>query len=204
MKILQLPAELTGKKNITDIALDTTGLKVYGEGEWRSEKYGGKKGWKKLHLALNPENGQLIIAEITDEYVHDTTYVEAALKAVGKRRGKVLIDGIADSGKCYRLVRKYNKSLYTPPKQGAILRREDGYERRNDAIKIIRGLGNDRIARSIWAKLVGYNRRVVAESAMARWKKLYGGELRSRCPERCKKEVKLKAMIINAMIDQAA
>jgi len=58
--------------------------------------------------------------------------------------------------------------------------------------------------RSIWAKMVGYNRRVVAESMIARWKKLYGGELRSRCAERCKKEVKLKAMIINAMIDHAA
>lgn len=204
MKILQLPAELLGKKSITDIALDTTGLKVYGEGEWRAEKYGGKNRWKKLHLALDPESGQLILAEITDEYVHDTTYLEDALKAAGKRRGKVLIDGIADSGKCYRLAREYNKTLYTPPKQGAVLRKEDGYEQRNDAIKVIRGLGNDRTARSIWAKLVGYNRRVVAESMMARWKKLYGGELRSRCAERCKKEVKLKAMIINEMINQAA
>jgi hypothetical protein len=75
MKTLQIPAELLGKKTITDIALDTTGLKVYREGEWR---------WKKLHLALDPESGQLIIAEITDEYVHDTTYLEDALKAAGK------------------------------------------------------------------------------------------------------------------------
>ncbi len=52
------------------------------------------------------------------------------------------------------------------------MRKEDGYEPRNDAIKVIGGLGNDRIARSIWAKMVGYNRRVLAESMMARWKKL--------------------------------
>lgn len=204
MKTLQLPSQLLEKKNVTDIALDTTGLKVYGEGEWRAEKYGGKKRWKKLHLALDPESGQLIMAEITDEYVHDTTYLEDALKAVGRQRGKLLIDGIADSGKCYRLAQKYNKVLYTPPKRGAVLRKEDGYEQRNDTIKIIRGLGNDQIARSIWGKLVGYNRRVVAESMMARWKKLYGGELKSKCAERGKKEVKLKAMIINAMIKQAA
>lgn len=204
MKTLQLPTELLRKKNIADIALDTTGLKVYGEGEWRAQKYGGKRKWKKLHLALDLESGKLIIAEITDEYVHDTTYLEDVLKAAGKRQGKVLIDGIADSGKCYRLARRYNKTLYTPPKQRAVLRKEDGYEQRNDAIKIIRGLGNDRVARSIWAKMVGYNRRVVAESMMARWKRVYGGELRSRCWERCKREVKLKGMIINAMIDQAA
>jgi len=39
---------------------------------------------------------------------------------------------------------------------------------------------------------------------MARWKKLYGGDLKSRCKERGKIEVKLKAMMINLMIDQAA
>jgi hypothetical protein len=204
MKTLQLPTDLLTKKNITDIALDTTGLKVYGEGEWRAEKYGGRKRWKKLHLALDPESGKLIIAEITDEYVHDTTYMEKALQSAGRRQGKILIDGIADSGTCYQLARKYNRVLLTPPKRGAILRKEIGYESRNDAIRIIRGLGNDQTARSIWAKLVGYNRRVVAESMMARWKRLYGGDLKSRCAQRCKIEVKLKAMLINVMIDQAA
>src|SRR3990167_8996218 len=64
--------------------------------------------------------------------------------------------------------------------EGFFQRKEDGYEKRNDAVKIIRGLGNDRLARSIWSKLVGYNRRVVAESMMARWKRLFGGDLRSQ------------------------
>jgi hypothetical protein len=204
MKTLKLPANLLKKNNITDIALDTTGLKVYGEGEWRAEKYGGRKRWKKLHLALDPESGKLIIAEITDEYVHDTTYMKKALQSAGTQIGKILIDGIADSGTCYRLAREYNKVLLTPPKKGAILRKEIEYESRNEAIRIIRGLGGDLTARSIWAKLVGYNRRVIAESMMARWKRLYGGDLKSRCAQRSKIEVKLKAMLINSMIDQAA
>ena len=59
-------------------------------------------------------------------------------------------------------------------------------------------------ARSIWSKLVGYNRRVIVESMMARWKKLHGADLKSRCGERKKVETKLKAMMINAMIDIAA
>lgn len=204
MKTLKLPTELLTKKTITDIALDTTGLKVYGEGEWRAEKYGGKKRWQKLHLAMDPDTGKLIIAEITDEYVHDTTYLEKALQMAGRRQGKVLIDGIADSGKCYQLTKSYNKTLLTPPKRGAVLRNEPEYEARNDAIRIINGLGNDRTARSIWGKLVGYNRRVIAESMMARWKRLYSGELKSHCSERRKIEVRLKAMMINTMIDQVA
>jgi hypothetical protein len=200
MKNLSLPKELLDKRNITDIVLDTTGLKVHGEGEWRAEKYGGKKSWRKLHLVLDLETGQLMLAEITEEYVHDTTYLEKALKGTNEKKGKVLIDGIADSRRCYETAAQYNKHLLTPPKQGAVLRKESGYEKRNEAVKIVRGLGGDRLAKSIWGKLVGYNYRVIAESMMSRWKRLYGGSLKSRCGARQKIEVTIKALMINEMM----
>lgn len=204
MKALALPSELVAKRNVTDIVLDTTGLKVYGEGEWRAERYGGKKRWKKLHLALDVKTGKLVFTEITDEHVHDTACLEEALKRANRRKGKVLFDGIADSVKCYRLAKKYNKQLLTPPKRGAVLREEEELLGRNDAVRIIRGLGNDQTAKSIWGKLAGYNRRVIIESMISRWKRLYGGDLKSRCEERKKKEIQLKAMMINAMIGTQA
>ena len=88
MKKLSLPKELLDKKKVTDIVLDTTGLKVYGEGEWRGEKYGGKKSWRKLHLVLDLETGQLMLAEISEEYVHDTSYLEKALKRTNEKKEK--------------------------------------------------------------------------------------------------------------------
>ena len=204
MKKLSLPEELLSKRKITDLVLDTTGLKTYGEGEWRAEKYGGKKKWKKLHLALDLESGKLIIAEISEEKKHDTAYLEKALQKTNRRRGKVLIDGIADSQRCYEMAQRYNKKLITPPKKGAVLREEKGYEERNEAVRIIRGLGGDKLAQSIWGKLVGYNERVLAESMMSRWKRLYGANMRSRCEKRQEVEVKIKAMMINEMIDAKA
>ncbi|MEN9654464.1 MAG: hypothetical protein RL235_576 [Chlamydiota bacterium] len=204
MKKLDLPSEFLTKQGVTDIVLDTTGLKVYGEGEWRAEKYGGKKRWKKLHLATDMKTGKLVFSEITDEHVHDTACLENALKRMNGRKGKVLFDGIADSLKCYRLAGKYNKQLLTPPKKGAVLRSETELIERNDAVRMIRGLGNDKTAKSIWGKLVGYNQRVIIESKISQWKRLYGGELKSGCPERKKKEVQLKTMMINAMIDAQA
>jgi hypothetical protein len=200
MKTLSLPQKLLEKRAVTDIVLDTTGLKIYGAGEWRAKRYGGKARWKKLHLAMDLKTGKLTIAEVTDEYKHDTTYMEKALKEGNNRKGKILIDGIADSGRCYELAQKHNKELITPPKRGAVLRKEEGYKKRNEAVKIIRGLGGDELARSIWGKLVGYNRRVEIESMIARWKGLYGGDLKSRTEERIIKEVKIKAMMINEMI----
>jgi hypothetical protein len=204
MKGLSLPRELLNKREVTDIVLDTTGLKAYGEGEWRAEKYGGKRSWRKLHLVLDLKSGKLILAEVSQEHVHDTSYLEQALERANRKGGKVLIDGIADSRRCYEMAGKCNKRLLTPPKKGAVIRKEKGYERRNEAVKIIRGLGGDKLGRSIWAKLVGYNQRVIAESMMSRWKRLYGGSLRSHCEIRKKAEVTIKALMINEMIDARA
>jgi hypothetical protein len=93
--------------------------------------------------------------------VHDTAYLEQALQKANEKKGKVLIYGIADSRRCYELAEKYNKELLTPPKKGAVLRKERGYEKRNETVRIVRGLGGDPIAKSIWGKWVGYNRRVI-------------------------------------------
>lgn len=202
MKTLVMPGELFDKREVTDIVLDTTGLKVYGEGEWRASKYGGKKGWKKLHLAMDPRSGKLVLAEVSEETIHDTAYLEKALKSTNRRRGKVLIDGIADTQRCYRLCARYNKKLLTPPRRGAVFRSD--FPDRNDAIQIIGRLGYDRTARSIWGKLTGYNRRVVIESMISRWKRLFSGELSSRCQVRRKIEVTLKAIMINEMIEAEA
>ena len=107
---------------------------------------------------MDPGSGKLVLAELTDEHVHDTCYLETALKRSNGKKGKMLIDGIADSRRCYELAGRFNKTLLTPPKKGAVFRKEEVLQGRNDAIRIIRGLGDDRIARSIWAKLTGYNR----------------------------------------------
>ena len=63
MRSIQLPEELMNKRNVTDLVMDTTGLKVYGEGEWCKKRYGGKSKWVKLHVAIDPKTGKLILAE---------------------------------------------------------------------------------------------------------------------------------------------
>ncbi len=202
MRSIQLPEELLDKKHVTDLVMDTTGLKVYGEGEWCTKRYGGKSKWVKLHVGMDLNSGKLVFAEITQEHVHDTVYLEKALKKCNRKKGSVLFDGIADSKKCYEICRKHNKELLTPPNRRAILRKEPEYYLRNEALRVIKGLGDDELARSIWAKLSGYSRRSVVESAIARWKKLLGGRLKSKSLENIKKEVNLKGLILNEMMDQ--
>ena len=76
----------------------------------------------------------IVLAELTDEYTHDTACLEIALKRSNGKKGKVLIDGIADSQHCYALAKRFNKTLLTPPKTGAVLRKEKVFQERNEAI----------------------------------------------------------------------
>lgn len=202
MQKLKLPEDLVKRQSVTDIVLDTTGLKVYGTGEWRKKRYGGSSKWKKLHISMDLETGKIVLAEITDPYEHDTIFLEKSLRKSSQKKGKVLIDGIADTKKSYTTCKDYGKQLLTPPRSGAAIREGPEYEERNQVIQVIRGLGGDLTARSIWSKLSGYSRRALVESLISRWKRLYGGALKSRTNIRMEKEVQIKAWLINKLIDQ--
>jgi hypothetical protein len=49
------------------VVIDSTGLKVFGTGEWQLEKHGGKprRSWRKLHLAVDPDSGAILASELT-------------------------------------------------------------------------------------------------------------------------------------------
>ncbi|MCX4051326.1 IS5-like element ISAs13 family transposase, partial [Aeromonas caviae] len=61
------------KGRITDLVIDSTGLKVFGEGEWKVRKHGAEKRrvWRKLHLAVDPVTHDIVAAEVSLENVHD-------------------------------------------------------------------------------------------------------------------------------------
>ena len=137
--------------------------------------------------------GKILLAEATGPYQHDTTLLEKSLRKANRRKGNGLIDGIADLEKCYSLSKRDGKQLLTPPRSGAVIREGPENSSRNQAVQIIKGLGGDALARSIWSKLSGSCRRALIESLRSRWKRLYGGTLKSRTENRVQKEVQIKA-----------
>ena len=54
-----------------DIVFDSTGLKVYGEGEWKVRQHGASKRrtWRKLHLGMDPDSKEIIVADLTSNGV---------------------------------------------------------------------------------------------------------------------------------------
>jgi len=141
------------------VALDASGMKVRGEGEWKVKIHGRSKRrkWIRVHIAVDPKTGE-IVAQITSESnVHDGTMTRDLLDQVPGSVGLVLADGAYDGQNSRKAIKdKKAIALIPPPKNGQI-RGNDA--NRDDAIRIIRGLGGDLQAKSLWGKLSGYSQR---------------------------------------------
>src|SRR5947209_5789616 len=74
---LSLASSLSRHTRPVDIVIDSTGLKIYGAGEWQAEKHGerGRRTWRKLHLAVNPDSGEILASELTTNQVGDISMV---------------------------------------------------------------------------------------------------------------------------------
>ncbi len=65
-----------GRKAAIHLTVDSTGLKIFGEGEWLEEKHKNKvkrKSWRKLHLGLDLLSGEIVCSDLTADDVGDPT-----------------------------------------------------------------------------------------------------------------------------------
>ena len=186
------------KKRPSVILLDSTGLKVFGEGEWKVKKHGASKRrkWIKIHIAVDPKSGEITQILCSRSYAHDSLYLPDLIRPGVK---EVLGDGAYDTARCRRAISKVGAKAIIPPKRGSRIR--DGTEKwlieRNRDVAEVIGLGNDAEALSLWKKAHEYHRRSLVETAMSRWKGLLGAELKSREIRRQENEVQIKAWMLN-------
>ena len=183
------------------VVVDGTGLKVYGEGEWKVRQHGvGKRRtWRKLQLAVNEANDDVLFAVFTDVSCADGDALGELLDGVDAEIRQLTGDGAFDRADCYRHGERAGaREIAFPPRRGAKISRHGNRKsprlKRDEAIRGVRRHG-----RNGWKKRVGYHRRSIAETAMFRFKTLLGGELRFRDFERQAVEAFVKCKILNRM-----
>ena len=175
------------------LAVDATGLKVYGEGEWKVRVHGKDKRrvWRKLHLVVDTRTGALHAHALTVSEAPDGGELESLLAEI-----EAPIAAVCADFDCHAAILARGAQPVIPPRKGAAIRPPPG---RPD-VPPTRGAAVARIAevgREAWKAETGYHRRSLAETAMLRYKTLIGPSLRSRTFDRQKVEAAVAVRCIN-------
>jgi hypothetical protein len=184
------------------LLVDSTGLKLCGPGEWLAEKHGTKKrrSWKKLHLGVDAETGQILASELTGHETDDGARVGPSLDQVTGPVASLTGDGAYDREDVYGAVaeRYPEAEVVVPPRRGAVpsAAAETEPTQRDQHLRDIAEQG-----RLGWQKASGYNRRALAEAAMSRYKRVIGDALRSRTDRRQATEVAIAVHALNRMLE---
>lgn len=199
-KKLDVPKQPRGKK-VTDIVIDGSGVKIYGEGEWKVEQHGKerKKKWKKIHVAIDPDTHEVILTDVTGRSKHDSQMLPGFLERIGGRIGRVYGDGAYDTRKCYQAILERGAEPVIPPRKTAKIWKDRGKwaEWRNQAVRERRGLGLDDEGLSLWKKLKGYGIRSLVETYFSRFKRTFGDRAYSKMDQGIAVEIDLKTAVLN-------
>ena len=181
-----------------DVVVDSTGLKVYGEGEWKVRKHGAgkRRTWRKLHLAGDAGSWQILGVSVSANDVADCDRLEDLLAQIEEPIASVLGDGAYDGRWNRFIVHERGAKAVIPPPRNARPSPETGggARERNEAIARIAEVG-----RKAWKIESGYHVRSRAETQMFRVKTIFGERLRSREEKRQENEVRLRVRALNVM-----
>jgi hypothetical protein len=157
---------------------DSTGLKVFGEGEWevRTHGYAKRRTWRKLHLGIDAQTGEIIAQVATTNNVSDKEVLPDLLEQIDEPINQVTTDGGYDYASCYEAIAGRKARAVIPPRRTGRLHPEDErFRQRNKNLRLIRKMG-----RRKWKKRVKYHRRSLVERAMMRLKSIFGDRLSGR------------------------
>ncbi|GLJ00513.1 IS5 family transposase [Sphingobium sp. BS19] len=179
------------------LLVDSTGIKMTGEGEWKTRKHGAsyRRQWRKVHLGIDAETLEIRAIEVTTNGIGDAPVLPDLLAQIplNERIATVGGDGAYDTKKCHAAIAGRHAEAVIPVRRNGRPWKEDGpgVDARNETLRAIKRLG-----RTIWKKWSGYHRRSLVETKMHCFK-LLGQRVASRTLDRQITELKVRATILN-------
>lgn len=185
-----------------NIVMDSTGLKIYGEGEWKVRMHGVSKRrtWRKLHIGAKPEDGEIQAVILTENSVSDDAAVKVLLEQIEQEIVKFAADGAYDKRKVYDSLNAHSPAvnILIPPRKNARIWKHGNTQaerlKRDENLRAIRKHG-----RKEWKKDSGYHVRSLAETAMFRLKTIFGDSLSSRLLETQTTQALVRCAALNKM-----
>ena len=179
------------------LLVDSTGIKMLGEGEWKTKKHGAdyRRQWRKVHLGIDADTLEIRAIEVTDNATGDAPILPCLLDQIpaGETVVSVSGDGAYDTKGCHEAIAKLRAQAIIPTRKNAKPWKDQrpGAKARNAILAATRLLG-----RRIWKKWSGYHRRSLVETKM-RCFKLLGERVMARDFDRQVAELQVRAAILN-------
>lgn len=182
------------------VLIDSTGLQVYGAGQWLEAKHGAKsrRKWRKLHLAVDAASGMIVAQTLTDQDADDPSQLAPLLDQINGPTVRVTADGAYDGAPTYQTIAAHGEEIEVviPPRATAVLRGEpDSPTQRDRHLKMIAERG-----RLAWQAATDYGQRSLVETTMGRYKSLIGPRLRARGFAAQQTETAIGAAVLNRML----
>jgi hypothetical protein len=201
---LQITLPVVPKTGARHVVVDSTGVKVYGEGEWKTRQHGisKRRTWRKLHLGVDEATGEILAAVVTGNDTHDGEVLGDLLEPIEGEIEQVTTDGAYDQETCYEDITARGAKPVIPPRKNAKIWQHGNSKApphpRDENLRQIRQHG-----RKQWKRDANYHRRSLAETTMFRLKVIFGGQLRSRTFDNQAIELFVQCAALNRMIQVA-
>ncbi len=186
---------------LVHLVLDSTGLQLFGQGEWDAHKHGRtRRQWRKLHLAVDADTGEIAAHALTEGHADDAVQAPGLLGQAEGSVATVTADGAYDSKAVYQAATRQHGPppvVVIPPRASAMQSTEDPAAQtpRDRHVQLIAERG-----RMAWQRATGYGRRNLVETAIGRYKHLIGPKLRARTLPGQQGEAALAVAALNRMI----
>lgn len=124
---VECPVIARPTKERIHLVVDSTGVKIYGEGEWKIHKHGAgkRRSWIKVHLGVDADQKDVHGVVVTTEETHDCEVFEELVDQVVGDIEAIYGDGAYDTRKAYEVAEKRNARLVVPPREKAVFGKKD-------------------------------------------------------------------------------
>jgi hypothetical protein len=192
---IQVPYRRSGGN--LNLLVDSTGVKVRGDGEWQVRKHGPgrRRQWRKVHLAMDVATGDVRAVEFTSSQQGDSPVLPSLLEQIPSDQaiGTVTADGAYDTRRCHTAIIERGATAIIPIRKNGRLWKEDcpAARARNDILRASQHFG-----RALWKRLTGYHARSRAEAKMGCLKG-FGDRIMARDPDRQTAEIHTRIALMN-------
>lgn len=203
-KTLNVTLGVKHRSQARHVLVDSTGIQVIGEGEWKKLRHGESRHqiWRKLHIAMDADDQTILAATMTESVRFDANYLPDLLNHIEDPIDQITGDGAYDKKSCYRLAYSKGAKPVFPPQQDAVvqknkIKKDPALVARDETIRFIKNGMDENARRKQWKQANNYHRRSLIETMMSRMKSIFSDQMRSRSFENQRTDLLIRCYIMN-------